>query len=360
MDTPANGFLRPIPDRPWSAMALVTAGLVLAAVVAWELRCRAAGYAPGLDDTPDLWVEQRRAVAPDDIVIIGSSRVLFGLDLDELERALGRRPRQLALVGSCVYPILQHIADDASFRGTVLCDVVPGLLTVPPMAPPYRNAEKALARLRTQSVAQRWSHALSLPLELTFACLQQEDLTLSALLRGLPIPNRERAQIGPALPPHFSTIDRDRRTRLLPRVSTDPVLRDRVRFGWLPLFTPPPKPSWIPDEAFGAFMREMFDGRFAAMARAVAAIHARGGRVVFIQMPSSGELKALEDRLTPRAAVWDRLLRESNAPGITADDHADLSAFDLPEWSHLSGDDSVEFTRRLVPYLRAALSPPAP
>ncbi len=83
------GIVRVVPDLPWSAMATVVAVVVVLAAGGWELRCRAAGYAPGLDDTVDLWVENRRAVQPDSTVIIGSSRGLFGLDLDVLAQATG-------------------------------------------------------------------------------------------------------------------------------------------------------------------------------------------------------------------------------------------------------------------------------
>lgn len=359
MTTPnAPYFERTVPAQPWTILALAAGVIVLALALGWERYCRNLGYEPGLDDTPDLWVEARRSVQPDSIVAIGSSRILFNLDLDELEKGLGKRPVQLALVGSCVAPMLQHLAQDPTFHGTVLCDIVPALATVPPMAPPYHNTTKALDRLKNQSVAQQWGHHLSLPLEQTFACLQQEDLTLAALLKQVRIPNRPAAQVGPALPPYFSTIDRDRRTRMLDRVQTDQALQDRVKFGWLPLFTPPPKPHWIPDAAFGEYMHGMLEGRFKDFADAVAAIQKRGGKVVFVHFPSSGELRSLEERLIPRPAVWDRLLKDTGAPGIAFEDHADLKDFTCPEWSHLSATDSVEFSKRLVPHLTAALKTP--
>ncbi|MGZ5025033.1 MAG: hypothetical protein ACXWBS_09225, partial [Chthoniobacterales bacterium] len=63
----------------------------------------------------------------------------------------------------------------------------------------------------------------------------------------------------------------------------------------------------------------------------------------------------LEDKATPRDGMWERLLKETSAPGIYFEDFAELATFNCPEWSHLSADDSVEFTRRLVPHLRTAL-----
>ena len=345
------GIQRVVPDLPWSGIVIAVALFVVLAVAGWEVRCRAAGYAPGLDDTTDLWVEARRLVQPDSTVIIGSSRGLFGLDLDVLARDAATRPVQLCLVGSCVYPVLRHLADDVTFRGTVICDVVPGLLMVPPFAPPYTNSVKAINRLHTQTWSQWASHQLSVPLEHLFACLQQEDLTLAALLRQIPISNRPHAQIGPALPPFFYTIDRDRRSRMIARVQSDQGLRDRIRFGWIPLFTPPPKPTWIPDDAFSAFIGKVINGRFADMAKAVTDLRARGARVIFLRLPSTGDLRVLEEKITPRAAVWDRLLAETASQGICFEDHPELAGFDCPEWSHLSAADSLEFTKRLAPIL---------
>ena len=65
-------------------------------------------------------------------------------------------------------------------------------------------------------------------------------------------------------------------------------------------------------------------------------------------------LQKPEDTATPRSGIWTRLLAETGVPGIYYSDHPEL-VFDCPEWSHLSGPDSVEFSRRLVPYLKQTL-----
>ena len=346
---------RAIPDLPWRRIALHATLLTVLAATGWELACRADGYAPGLDDTTDLWVEAARSVRPDSTVIVGASRSLFGLDLDALERGLGERPVQLALVGSCLLPVLELLSADETFHGTVLVDLVPGLLLVPEPSPPYQNAVKAVARLHEQTWSQRIGHLLSLPLEATFASLQQEDLTLGALLASVPVPDRAGTQVPPKLPPWFYALDRDRRARMLAAVETDAGFRAHIQAVWLPLFTPPPPPKWIPPAAFGQGIAAMLEARFAAVRAAVARLTARGAHVVFVRMPSTGALRELEHRTTPRAMVWDRVLRETGAPGVHFEDHAELASFDCPEWSHLSAADSVLFTERLVPHLRKAL-----
>src|SRR3954469_22121654 len=104
--TSNSDFVRTIPGVPWRGILLSVALLSATATVAWEFRARSAGYAPTLNDTPDLWAEARSTVKPDSLVLIGTSRMLFDMDLDALEQGLGQRPTQLAIVGSSPFPIL--------------------------------------------------------------------------------------------------------------------------------------------------------------------------------------------------------------------------------------------------------------
>jgi hypothetical protein len=124
---------------------------------------------------------------------------------------------------------------------------------------------------------------------------------------------------------------------------------------WIPLFTPPPPPTYIPKEEFAKTMGDAINQRFKDVAAAVQKLRARGGKIVFVRFPYSGELKKLEDRETPRIGIWDQVLKGTGAPGIHYEDFPDLAGFNCPEWSHLSAGDSMEFTKRLIPHLRAAL-----
>jgi hypothetical protein len=334
---------------------IAVALLSTAATVAWEVHARHAGYAPTLNDTPDLWAEARGAVKPDSIVLLGTSRMLFDMDLDVLEQGLGRRPTQLAIVGSSPFPILADLAKDESFHGTVLLDIVPAMYLAPG-GPPVEASQKALRRFHTWNLAQRASHQLGVSLERNIAFLQQEDLTLGKLLEQLPIPNRAHALIGPALPPYFYSLDRDRRARMTPAAATiGSPLQQRVSSGWLPLFSIPPPPTFIPVEQFQKMMGQIMESRFQDTVTLVSKIRERGGQVVFLRLPMTGPLVEREEQLAPRVATWDRLVRESAVPAIHFAEHPELSSFNCPEWSHLSAEDSVEFTRRLVPHLKAAL-----
>ena len=217
------------------------------------------------------------------------------------------------------------------------------------------RSEKAVRRYHTQTLAQRASQYLAMPLEEHVAFLKQEELTLEDLLKRLPIPNRPGALVPPRFPPYFQSEDRERRARMIEQCAQPGELQSRIQQIWLPLFTPPPPPTYIPQEVFTEKMKKAKEDRLRDTTVAVAKLRARGGKIVFVRFPLTGELKALEDRITPRSDIWNLLLKRTGTPGIYFEDYPELSSFNCPEWSHLSAGDSVEFTKRLIPHLRSAL-----
>jgi hypothetical protein len=352
---PPLEYVRPVPELPWRGITAAVVLVVIVAASAWELYCRSIGYGPTLNDNADLWTSARKRVKPDSIVIIGDSRGLFDLDLDELQKGLGKRPVQLAMGGSCAYPVLADLANDKNFHGTIICSLVPRLFVAPPGTPPMDRSEKAVRRSHTQTLAQRASQYLAMPLEEHIAFLKQEELTLDDLLKRLPISNRSYALVSPRLPPYFRTLDRERRARMVEDCARPGKLQSTIQQIWLPLFSPPPPPTYIPKEEFAKQMGQAIEQRFRDVAAAVQKLRNRGCKIVFVRLPNSGGLKALEDRVTPRAAFWDRIIKDTAAPGIYYEDFPDLARFKCPEWSHLSAEDSVEFSKRLIPHLRTAL-----
>ena len=77
-------------------------------------------------------------------------------------------------------------------------------------------------------------------------------------------------------------------------------LAKQIQQIWIPLFTPPAPPTYIPKDVFFAQMNEGIKKRFADVTAAVEKIRSRGGKIVFVRFPNSGGLKELEDRITPR------------------------------------------------------------
>jgi hypothetical protein len=189
-------------------------------------------------------------------------------------------------------------------------------------------------------------------LERRLAFLNKEDLTLNQLLLTLKFANREQVKAPPTLPPHFHEVDEERQGGMTDFAANNTALQKRIQQIWLPLFTPPPPKKGLSPEEISAGREKMGKFILGRAKKAVDKIRTRGGEVLFLRLPSTGELRALENKFTPRAHIWNHLLRVTTAPGIHFEDYPQLSGFDCPEWSHLNKKDATEFTRRLIPLFK--------
>lgn len=348
-------YVRDTPNKPWLTMLAVALVVTASAFAWWDQKVRGWGYGPTYEDTPDLWAESREAAhhtGPERIVFLGSSRTLFAIDLDVFAEATGgARPIQLATVGSNPLVILDDLAADPTYGATTIVGVVPGLVAAAG-GPPVSNPKKFVAHYHKRSPADRTELEMSLWMQDRFAFINH-DLTVATMLdRALDLPLRKGAY-APKLPPYGYTLDRSRRGRMWDRLANDPEEQAKLKEIWIPLFTPPPRPPVFSEEEWARMMSDGWEANLERLAADVEAIRARGGRVIFIRLPSTGRVRELERQFTPRAAFWDRILEATGAPGIHFEDHAELQGFDCPEWSHLSGPDSVEFSRRLVKVMQA-------
>ncbi len=94
-----------------------------------------------------------------------------------------------------------------------------------------------------------------------------------------------------------------------------------------------------------------YDAIFKSVTQHVNKIKARGGEVVFVRTPSSGPYFMGESMGFPRDKFWDRLLKETNCPGIHFKDYPAIANFDCPELSHLKKSDAVIFTKHFYELL---------
>ena len=319
-------------------------------VFCWELYTRHMHYVPTLNDTTDLWASRRVLIDedPTQTALVGASRMLFDFNLDVYEKEMGERPLQLSTVGSSPRPYLDDLADHPEFSGTLIVGVTPWFFFAPG-GPPIDNAMKNLNRYRDWTPTQRIGHRLGMFLQNRLAFIQQDDLTLNQLLLSLKIPNRPQAKVGPELPPHFHEVAEERQGGMTDFAETNVAIQKRIQQIWIPLFTPPPPPPGLLEAEVREEVRKITEMVLQKTKISVDKIRARGGKVVFIRDPSARVLREMENKITPRKAYWDRLLKITGAPGIHFEDYPQLSGFNCPEWSHLTKADAAEYTRRLMP-----------
>lgn len=347
--------VRDIPERSWLMLLAVTMALVAVATVGWELHVRQSGYGPSLDDTPNLWAQQRaRAVGvrSEQVVFVGASRTLFDMDLQAFqEETQGLPPIQLATVGSNPLIILEDLAQDPSYAGTTIVGIVPGLVAAAG-GPPVANPKKNVAHYHHWSIADRMELPLARFLDERLALIN-EDLTLTHLLEStLGLPNRPQVY-APKMPDYMYTVDRNRQARMTELAATNPDVQHRIQQTWLVLFAGPPKPAGFTATKWQKMMSEGWEGNLRRIKQSVASIQARGGKVIFSRLPSTGGVYALESQQKSRAEIWDRILKETGAPGVYFEDYPELTGFTCPEWSHLNAEDATDYTRRFARILKS-------
>lgn len=328
-----------MPAQPWAQIAGIALLLFVVLLAAWEWHVRRLGLEAGdLDDGASAWAEQRRRIDAGNIpvAILGDSRILFDTDLDRFEVLTGVRPVQLALPGTNARPFLENLAADADFRGLAIVGIADPLY--------FRDEiglmADALDLHRYESPSRRSGFLLQRMLARHVAFLD-DAYRLSTLVHRLdqdvrPKANSPRNDVW-KIRAGADTLDRQ--TWMWSRIERDARLRDHARAVWM-------RPA--PGRARGPVSAELIARTQAITRKAVAAIRARGGDVVFVRPPSAPQLRVMEDKRIPREIGWDPLLIAADVRGIHFEDNPAMRGLDLPEWSHLSRRCATVFTDAYV------------
>ncbi len=308
------------------------AAAILAATLAtgWDLFWRHRGFAPSVVDDVNLWSIWRRQADADGrvVALAGSSRFLMGLNLETLrERLLGKHLVQLSINGGSPLSVLQDLADDARFRGQVICEVLPHMTYTNTLwSEPwggYRNLP--------------WSQRFEAPLHVyisTKTNLFLPDLTLANVGRQLAKYRRLPA-------PGFLSFDRDRQGRMnFARVAPSELvlMREFMRTSYATAGVP--------------LSGTAFEQRVAEIRRLAEKIRGRGGQVLFLRMISSTPVREVESARFPDAAYWDVFRRTVGVPCLNYADDPALSRFTCAEGVHLDQSDAPAFTAALADLLK--------
>jgi hypothetical protein len=330
--------VRPVPEQPWGRILLGAVALLIVLVGAWEEHWRAFGVKPSIGNTLGLWAIQRRRVDAgegDGTVLLGSSRLYFDIQLPVWERLDGRRPIQLSFEGTSPTAAVEDLAADARFTGHLLIGIAPDLFFSG-----FEFRGDAAHYTHKESPSQRIGQWLSMRFIEPYLAFDDPDFALQTVLKRQPWPKRPGREWNLDVR-KLSATEADRNTYLWSKVATDPGYRELARRIWRQNFQPSPSdPS--PEEELKS-EKEQID----RMAKAVAKLRARGVKVLFVRMPSSGEFLAFENREYPRARTWDALLAATGAPGIYFEDYPRLQGYYLPEWSHMTQSEGERYTAEL-------------
>lgn len=333
------------------ALALAT-GMV----AAMEWRLAIAGYVPTAIDSEALWIKQRQRASelgPRALVLLGASRIQLGVDLPTLRERTGLEPVQLAIDGSGFLPILDGLARDPSITGTVLVDYHANAEPSTPVVDAADAHQRHFEEARVASGVPDFAWAESRLGDSVHSRLRSyadgARPVTSFLMRILP--SGEAPQYLVTLPDRSRVADYS--MAAMPRQYLVRVARE------LALPTPPDDADMVALEsdlrakvmALQPASAIYNDRRYDRIIAATQRIEARGGRVLFIVMPTSKLVRQLEDLRYPRATFYEPFAARV-APRATHWLDSDLlRRYTCPDGSHLDKRDRVPFTNDLVTVL---------
>jgi hypothetical protein len=320
------------PNRYWLValvIATITASLLIASL---ERHWRSSGYKPAILDSYQLWSAQReQANADKALVFIGASRTQFGIDMQTVKAMLPSwQPVMLAVNGHYPLATLKDLAQDQSFKGTVIVDIDSRGMHLS-----NREAQQAYVSYYHNRWSPNWHiHRLLLTSWQQHMATARPALgaapTLVRALDEAPAPHKFNFTLNPDRSGsiHF----KGRNTETLAAFFNRGLQQDIER-------NPPPKPElWLKQ------LEELADW--------VAAIELRGGRVIFYEPPVSGGQRTIAAQAYPEAIYWDGVMTEFNFTSLSYRHEPTLTGFKQPDGSHIQAESKPAYTWALINALR--------
>jgi hypothetical protein len=339
------GVAQPVPERdipvqPWNTIFVGAALLFIAFIAGWEMYWRSQGAVPGYYNSNAEWAQQRRRIDTGEgnkTVLVGSSRILFDVQLPVWERVTGERPIQLAIEGTSSVPVLEDLADDPNFNGRLIIGVASDLFFTG-----FAFRGDVIPFYHKESPSQRVGNWVSRTFVEPYFAFDDFDFALGAVLKRQPWPPRTND------PPHFPVRkllvqDADRNSYLWNKLENDAEYRELCRTIWAQRFDGPPPPSMDTPEKLQAIADKQIERAVAAITK----LRARGVPMIFVRPPTAGRYLEFDNQFFPRERTWDVLLARTNTPGIHFADYAELQGYELPEWSHMTRADAERYTEAL-------------
>lgn len=319
--------------------------LSLIILCGWELFLRSQAIGISYNDDAPLWANKRSQIynaQSNATFFIGASRIKFDLDIETWENITGEKAVQLALVGTSPQLILKNLADDEKFAGKLIMDITEMVIYSRDPGDQV-NAEKSVDYYKKLTPAQWAGFHINHLLESKFVLLDTKLFSLNALLSHLPFLNRPGVRPDVNFPVGFEPTMFNRQNVMSEKFLSDTGRQIAMKNYW--------RQFGLLSTATG-ISGDTLKKVFTDLKINIDKIKTRGGQVLLIRPPSSGEMYEAEQKAYPRAAYWDELLVYTKTSGIHFADYPGMSAFTCPEWSHLTPQDAIVFTKKLVEILQ--------
>ena len=337
-------FERALPEKRLGKLFGGAVIVVLAFLVALEIHARANGIKPNRALSMAFWQNHRfrlESQPEDATVLLGASRITFGLDHDAWEKVTGARPYNLGLHGASCLPMLHDYAENTLMRGKVICAFSGGFTFANERIPFSQRISKAVNDINKN----RYSFALRTQ-ELTGKALQARFAVLNPFLYSPIEVLREHLR--------FETRENEVAWFHTPfAVYHTEENQDIFIDG---LADPYCLKQWDIMHSTALQYMERFEPRdlesvIKQIQGDVKTIHDRGGEVVFVRFPVSRFFREWEAERFPRQEYWDQVIARTRCRGFHYLDHTLTKDLFPPDGSHLVPEDAKVFTEVLARFV---------
>lgn len=318
-------------SKSWWLTWLLTIGLLLALFGGYEYCLYRAGYPSSVTENQDLWAwhRQRAKHTPNNITIVGASRIQLGLNTDVL-RAHFPNKTIIGLTLNGRYPLstFEHLANDESFTGTVIVSLVAQSLE-----PVYWDMQREyIEHFETSSWYQRSEAWLRAKLQHHFRLLNAE-LNWRAIFNSFTntghYPKRPHVKVLPDLSKQIDYSQQDK------AALTAGFVAEKAQ-------------NYQDQPPMSA---DIWQQQVKKVSRLVEKIYQRGGKVIIIRMPTDKGHWDLDERYYPHQQFWRDIAAIPHVQAIHFKEYPALAQFNLADSSHLDKQDAVTFTQALLSQL---------
>lgn len=325
-----SSFSNRIHSGPWGRIWLAAFLIAFFALSALEIFWRTEGHIPSVVDDPELWSLHRARImdgGKDTIVLLGASRIQLDFSMGVLSEIFSDSDIiQLAIDGKHPLAVLRDLAENTDFSGVVLCSI-----TSMGFQRQFRDDQDDHVEYyrKNSTLNTRLNRLIS-------SVIQGHLVIVDPYLKVKRLIDRYIKSGRFPAPRYLITLHDRSRLADYSMINIEKQYNYRIkRIREIYAGNPP-----VPPEEWR---------RHAAEIRPfVEKIEKRGGRVVFIRLPSSGEHWEIDEQFYPRTEYWDRLAGLTGAHTLHFRDVKGMENFVCPEGSHLDRKDAADFTRALA------------
>jgi hypothetical protein len=344
------------PNFPWRPVWVGALAITAIFVGVMELRLLARGFPTTSVDSELSWLRQRERASnlgEKALVLIGDSRMQCDIDTDVLRQRTALEPVQLAIDGNSFVPVLAGLAADPNVRGTILVSFLDETLADDAGAaadPAWPDVAGAY-----ESDFEHHRHSGTLNYEASEAMLTD---AIRSHLRSYadsarPISSLMKRILVPSATPHYAVVLPDRSRLIDFRMVKMPdfyyaravrTLGQEVDIQSDMAYAQVDAMIKARIDALTPRANDVYLQRIASIVAMVAAIEARGGRVVFLAFPTSGFITDMHDKRFPRQQFWNNFAQALPAHATHFADVPELQKFRFPDGSHLDYRNRGAFT----------------